>query len=399
MSAPVDTPIDAEDAIINHFSEWDKRRYVPGPGEPALPPQLSDMANKTADDLMTELNRLPFFMTELDETDGEGGDNVGVEALKSLVYEGEPIEVATNFKNQGNDCYKTKQYKNAIQYYTQGLGVERGEEGSKDELTIALYLNRAACQLELKNYRQCIEDCKHVLLLDPLSVKACYRSGKAFFAVARYEEATEIFKYGLILDPKNEPIKTSLQQVETKVKQIKEAEEKREREQREKELKESILSNAINLRHIKSLKLSSPAELLENAKIRLEDPKDHESQLIFPAMIVYPTLDEFDFISELSELTTPLEILETVLNRPREWFEDPKHKDFYPNKLECYMETEAGGLVKLGKKVAINQALMADKPSVPLFDNSLRLYVVPKTDSPTWISSWSKEAALKKRLI
>ena len=45
-------------------------------------------------------------------------------------------------------------------------------------------------------------------------------------------------------------------------------------------------------------------------------------------MILYPTTDEFDFIAEISELTTPLELLEMVLNRPREWFDDPKHKDF-----------------------------------------------------------------------
>lgn len=63
------------------------------------------------------------------------------------------------------------------------------------------------------------------------------------------------------------------------------------------------------------------------------------------------------------------------------------------------METESGGLVKVGKKVAVNEALMADKPSVPLFDNSLRLYVVPKVEATAWISTWNKDAALAKRVI
>ena len=57
------------------ISEWDRLRYVPKPGEPALPPQLSEYTEKSTDDVIKELNRLPFFMTELDETDGEGGEN------------------------------------------------------------------------------------------------------------------------------------------------------------------------------------------------------------------------------------------------------------------------------------------------------------------------------------
>ncbi|CAH2351086.1 hsp70/Hsp90 co-chaperone Cns1p [[Candida] railenensis] len=392
-------PVDAEDEILNHFSEWEKRRYVPGPGEPALPPQLTDFASKTADDVMKEINRLPFFMTELDETDGEGGENMGVEALKSLVYEGEPIDVATNFKNQGNESFKGKQYKTAINYYSQGLEVERGEEGAKDALTVSLYINRAACELELKNYRSCINDCKAALSIDPKNVKACYRSGRAFFAVSRFDEAKEILRYGLALDPENASIAATLKQIEKRETTIREAKLKKEKEVKEMELKKSILANAIQLRHIRIIKSSRPTELLEDAKIRLEDELDHESQLIFPAMLVYPTLDEFDYVAKISELTSPLELLETVLNRPKEWFEDPKHKDFLPKKLECYMETESGGLIKLGKKVALNEALMADQPSVPLFDNSLRMYVLPKSESPAWISNWSKEAALAKRIV
>ncbi|CAK7893219.1 hsp70/Hsp90 co-chaperone Cns1p [[Candida] anglica] len=385
----------AEEEIIQHFSEWDKRRYVPKPGEPDLPPQISQFANKSADEVMKELNRLPFFMTELDETDGEGGENLGVEALKSLAYDGEPDEIATNFKNQGNEAFKQKQYKTAITFYTKGIEVDCGV----DAISAALHLNRAACHLEVKNYRSCIEDCKKVLLLDEKSVKACYRSGRAFFAIAKYEEARGILQYGLTLDPENKPIQETLVKVEAKEKALAEAAAKREREEKEKEMKQTILVNAIKLRHFTLVKTARPAELLEDAKIHLEDPLDHESQLIFPAMVVYPTLDEFDYVAEISELTTPIELLEIVLNRPRDWFEQKEERrDFATiKKLECYMETEQGGLVKLGKKVAVNQVLMADKPDVPLFDNSLRIYVVPKEQSATWLGTWNKKAALEKR--
>ncbi|ODV69500.1 TPR-like protein [Hyphopichia burtonii NRRL Y-1933] len=376
------------------ISEWDRRRYIPKPGEPDLPPQLSDMAEKSSEDIMKELNRLPFFMTELDETDGDGGENTNLEALKSLAYDGEPDEIATNFKNQGNDCFKAKQYKNAITYYTQGIEVEH----NVTTLKVALLVNRAACNLELKNFRRCIEDCKQVLLLDDKNVKACYRSGKAFLAVSRFEEAKAILEYGLAIDPENKPMKDTLDQTIKKQKQINDAIERKERETKEAEMKKTILVNAVKLRHMRVLKASRPAELLEEAEIRLEDPLDHESQLIFPAMILYPTIDEFDFVAEISELSTPQEILELIMNRPKEWFENPKHKSFaLVKKLQCFMETEAGGLVKIGKNAPINNALMSDKAKAPLFDNALRLYVVPKDDVEGWLKTWNKEAALKKR--
>ncbi|GEQ67061.1 hypothetical protein JCM33374_g724 [Metschnikowia sp. JCM 33374] len=384
--------MNAEDQLI---SAWESRRYVPKPGEPDLPPQLSELAQKSTKDIMDEINRLPFFMNELDESDGQGGENVGLEALKSLAYDGEPDEIATNFKNQGNDCFKTKQYKDAIEYYTKGLDMDCGV----DSITVPLYVNRAACNLELKNYRRCIEDCKKALIIDESNVKACYRAGKAFFLVERYEEASQILQYGLSKDPENKAIIDTLAALKRKVALIEEIKHKREQAASEKKLQQTLLVNAIGLRHFQIIKSSRPAELLENATLRLEDPSDYESQLLFPAMVLYPTIDEFDFIAEISELSTATDILNIVLDRPQEWFELPHHKNFTLKSLECYMETTSGGLVKVGKKAAINGALMADNAKAPLFDNALRLYVVPKSDSPAWLKKWSKEDALKKRMI
>ncbi|KAG7195748.1 uncharacterized protein KQ657_002131 [Scheffersomyces spartinae] len=372
------------DAVI---SEWERRKYVPKPGESTLPPQLSELANKSTAEVMDELNRLPFFMTSLDETDGDGGENAELEALRSLAYDGEPDEIATNFKNQGNDCFKAKQYKNAIEYYTKGLDVACEVE----EINKALLLNRAACNLELRNYRRCIEDCKKVLMTDDKNVKACYRLGKAFFAVERLPEAKEILQYGLLVEDDNQPMKELLAKIIEREQVIQQKQLQKEAQERERALRKSILDNAIQLRHYQIIKSKSPAQVLEDAHIRLEDPLDYESQLIFPAMILYPSTDEFDYVAETSELVTPNELLTMVLlDRPKEW---------HLKNLECYMETVTGGLIKVGKKLAINEALMSEKSKAPLFDNGLRLYVIPKQDSPLWISKWNKEIALSKRLF
>ncbi|GMF11784.1 unnamed protein product [[Candida] boidinii] len=145
------------------------------------------------------------------------------------------------------------------------------------------------------------------------------------------------------------------------------------------------------------LKTSKPSEIIKETELHLENENDIESQLIFPAVIMYPTTDEFDFVAEVSELTTPYELMELVLDRPDEYFEDPRHVNFKPKRLEAYMETESGGLIKVGKKVSINSALVSQSPKVPLFDNSLRIYFVPKAESSDWIKAWSKQNALEKR--
>uniref|UniRef100_A0A0L0P4L5 Cns1/TTC4 wheel domain-containing protein n=1 Tax=Candidozyma auris TaxID=498019 RepID=A0A0L0P4L5_CANAR len=384
--------VSAEDKII---SEWERRRYRPKPGEPELPPQLSGFANKSTDEVLKEINRLPFFMTELDETDGEGGQNESLEALKSLAYDGEPHEIAANFKNQGNECYKVKRYKDAVQFYTQGIEIECKD----DQINTALLINRAACNLELKNYRMCIEDCKKALLIDENNVKACYRAGRAFFAVNRYQEAKEILRYGLTKDPENQPMKDTFKNIEEKEQQVKAAIERKEEKAARKKEEERTLDKAIELRRIKILKSPRPPALLEDTKMKLEDPLDMESQLILPAMILYPTTDEFDFVAEVSELSAPIDVLTLLMDRPAEWFDDPKHENFSVKNLECYMETLSGGLIKVGKKTPIANAIMADGAKAPLFDNGLRLYVVPKQESSEWIKTWSKEAALAKRQL
>ncbi|KAG7845476.1 hypothetical protein KL941_003322 [Ogataea angusta] len=373
------------------ISEWEKRRYVPKEGEPDLPPQLAELANKPTEEVMADLNRLPLFMTELDESDGAGGENLHVEALKALAYEGEPDEIATNFKNQGNDCYKAKQYKNAVEYYTKGLEVGC----NMDEINAALYLNRAACNLELKNYRRCINDAKECLKIQPKNVKALFRAAKAFLAIEKYDEAEQILQYASSLDNTSPAFKSLNKQLEDRRRLLRELEEKKRREEEAEERKKNNLKQAIVLRNYLSVLSAEPAELPAGTQIHLEDPEDIETQLIIPTMVLYPTTDEFDFVNEVSELSTPGELIELVMDRPDSYFEDPKHKNF--RQMEAYMETESGGLIKAGKKVTFNAILSAATPRVPLFDNVMRIYFVPRADSKTWISKWNKEAALKKR--
>ena len=55
-------------------------------------------------------------------------------------------EVAQNFKEQGNDYFKGKRYREALGFYTQAIDAKP----TNSVLQEALLCNRAACNLELR---------------------------------------------------------------------------------------------------------------------------------------------------------------------------------------------------------------------------------------------------------
>lgn len=371
---------------------WDKpKRYEPGPNDPKLPPQLSEYSTETTDQFFENMNRVPFFMRELDDTDGDGGSNDTLEALKALAYEGEPDEVATNFKNQGNEAYKEKRYADAIQFYGKALEMKCGVVA----IDVACYNNKAACNLELRNYRRCINDCKAAMILDPKNQKAIYRSCTAFLMVGRAQEALDLCEYAKTCDVYNDSIKN----VETQAK--KKLADNVAREKRalaKKELEESTEKNlelAIKVRKIKQIVTANPPALPEGVHIHLEEPLDPTSSLLVPILLLYPCDMQSDFLAEVDIASTPNQALSTVFESPPPWFTNDHVKLYDLKNLEVFVQTEAGGLVKIGKKVSFESVFSAPSPSVPLIDNVITLHVVPKDKREEWVKTWSKDKALK----
>ncbi|KAL2158879.1 hypothetical protein VTH06DRAFT_2909 [Thermothelomyces fergusii] len=204
---------------------------------PELPPGRIPNSGMTVDETVAELSKHPLFMTELDDVE----DNEHLAALQALAYEGTPLENAANFKEQGNECFREKRWADAKEFYGKGIPILVAEErrrakgekkkvkktaekpislkpdhadassapdpqekerqaendgnGNGDDeyeevdddpaevrseqaLLETLYVNRAACHLELRNYRSCTADCAAALRLNPRNIKAFYRSAR-----------------------------------------------------------------------------------------------------------------------------------------------------------------------------------------------------------------------------
>ena len=96
------------------------------------------------------------------------GENIELEAIRALQYEGTPAENAQSFKEQGNELVKAKRWKDGKEFYTKGIAVlsrnpqdlqEAGkipsadaERGKEKELEEVCYVNRALCNLELSRW-------------------------------------------------------------------------------------------------------------------------------------------------------------------------------------------------------------------------------------------------------
>lgn len=173
-----------DDLLAQRDVDTEEQNDTPMPSQPgaAMPPGLQKAKQTTTDELLAEMNRVPLFMTALDESNGAGGENVELEAMKALAYEGTRAEIAGNFRQQGNDMAKEKRWFDAREFYTKALAAlkaplkpQDAEEGPADydvaevdeqaeikkerKIEEACYSNRALCNFEMSISAQCDRCC------------------------------------------------------------------------------------------------------------------------------------------------------------------------------------------------------------------------------------------------
>ncbi|KAL6931589.1 related to Hsp70/Hsp90 co-chaperone CNS1 [Hanseniaspora guilliermondii] len=393
-------------------------RYVPKPGEPALPPQLSEFQNKSTSEVLEELNKMPFFMNSL-PSDMEADESFqALEALRAMNYEGNPTDMITNFKNQGNEMFKAKNYKDARAFYQRGLDID-AQNYNPDEDTVeadennkpfdinefnlikaVVYSNKAACELSLKNYRRCINDCKKSLSIDSKNIKAYFRMAKAFMMLKLFDESLESIQFGLLLDKDNKSLLNLLNTVNDNIIEIDKNNKKNESIRLEEDRQKNLLEAAIDLRQYTNVNKAQCLPLPNKTYLEQKDVVD--SQMIFSACVMYPGYNSYDPVGDISELSTPQELLSLFLDIPQEVADkEPKYsiidKQTNGKNVHIYMETLDGGLIKLNKKLTFNQILQNQSPKIPLFNKQLHVYFAAK-DNSQWIKDWDKEMALAQRV-
>ncbi|KAI0335537.1 40S ribosomal protein S7 [Cubamyces sp. BRFM 1775] len=343
-----------------------------------------------ADEKLAEFDSVPLFMKSLPE---DAADDVAISALQSLAYEGTPDEIAQNFKEQGNDYFKGKRYREALGFYTQGVDAKPTDNAILE----ALLCNRAACNLELQNYGSVLRDCSKAISVNPKCSKAYYRSALALIALERYDEALDCCDRCLQFDQENKAVQTTRE----KAAKLKEAKERKERERQERiqqeQLKQERLRAAYKERNI--IVVPVPDTVAQNPYEPHFDPEDPTNNtLILPVLFLYPQYATSDLISHFQE-DTPFSAHLSAMFPPGapqpEW---DKKGEYVDGNLVVYGFTRRQRLLKIGKKMTLRDVCKAAKAKdgeprdgLELKDGTLTFIVLPKgEEEQKWVEDFKK---------
>ncbi|KAG1792431.1 40S ribosomal protein S7 [Suillus plorans] len=347
-------------------------------------------AESSFEEKMAALESTPLFMKSLPSE--ESNDPV-IQALQSLAFDGTPDEIAQNFKEQGNDYFKGKRYREAISFYTQGIDAKP----SDIVLHEALLCNRAACNLELNNYGSVLRDCSKVLTLNTKSSKAYYRSATALFALEHYEESLDCCERCLEYDPENKGVRSVRDRsAKAKAEKLRKESEKQERihnKQREKKL----LQVAFKERNL--FAVYNPKGSSENPYEPHFDPEDPEgTTLIIPVFFLYPQHATSDVIAHFVEDTTFSTHIFQMFPPQAPSPSWDKAGQYIANNLVVYAITRRKRLLKVGKKMSLRDVCNSAKAKegdpddgLELKDGCLTFVVVPKGEvEQNWVDEFKR---------
>ncbi|KAK0550295.1 HSP70/90 co-chaperone [Tilletia horrida] len=344
----------------------------------------SQSRGKTTEDMMKEFDATPLFMRDLPAGDdsGDSSTNAAFEALQSLAFDGTPDEIAENFKGQGNEYFKVKRYKDAVVFYTKALDAHPTDS----KLLETVHLNRAACNLELKNYGSVLRDTSAALKQNPSSSKAFYRAARALLSLRRLPEALDCVERASTGDSAAVLAKDAgFQNLASKVKTEAEREEKREKEAKERERRKAETERALKVAFLArglwletsprppdnpypahfdpdNLAPTSASDLpLSNTNWTAPDPI--RTPLILPTFFLYPQHNQSDLISHFHEDETFGDRLDAMFpadQPPQPW--DTQKREYVSKKLAVYASTRKRRLLKVGRGLTLRELM--DKAAV-----------------------------------
>ncbi|KAJ6384648.1 hypothetical protein OIU78_027864 [Salix suchowensis] len=113
---------------------------------------------------------------------------------------------ATTEKELGNEYFKQKKYKEAIEFYSRSIALSP---------TAVAFANRAMAYLKIKRFREAEDDCTEALNLDDRYIKAYSRRATTRKELGKLKESIEDSEFALKLEPNNQEIKKQYAEVKS----------------------------------------------------------------------------------------------------------------------------------------------------------------------------------------
>jgi tetratricopeptide (TPR) repeat protein len=118
------------------------------------------------------------------------------------------------FKTKGNDAFKAKNYKEAIEWYTKAIDLDPTSEASG-----AIYSNRSASWAGLNDFNKALSDAESCIRVRPNWLKGYFRKGVALEAMGRLDEAQKAFQEALKQETGNEEVQQRLTSINTRIRE------------------------------------------------------------------------------------------------------------------------------------------------------------------------------------
>lgn len=120
-------------------------------------------------------------------------------------FPGMDLEDALSWKARGNQAFKNKDFRKAIEYYTGGLDVV--QDGEDEIVKFDLYRNRAMANINLGRFEAGLVDAEAAIMPVDLhnalenNMKAFHRAGCAAYKLGNFQKAEDSFSKALNLSP------------------------------------------------------------------------------------------------------------------------------------------------------------------------------------------------------
>ncbi|KAG7388434.1 Tetratricopeptide repeat protein 4 [Phytophthora boehmeriae] len=306
--------------------------------------QMWDPAERQA--YMDALPEMTLFEDHLVE-----GDEM-VEAIQALIEEGETAEsLALHWKKQGNDMFADAKrahrgyFQNALKYYSDALAYaykamalpkeEQDESYNMKELTAQILSNRAAVQLELKNYASCRSDAAKAINFDPSNVKSYYRGAKASKMLRKPADTLRYCKEGLKLDPEN---KLLLNLQKEGVKLVEELRKEKQKREIERMKRRALTDKYRKLCAARGVRVGRA--LVEDERVHQYEGKadlDPENGIMYwPVLFLYDQHGTSDFVQFFGEQDSFIEHLANMFPEDGPFAEWDTNQEFVASKLAVY---------------------------------------------------------------
>ena len=278
-------------------------------------------------------------------------------------------------KEEGNQAFKEKKYKKAINLYSQAIEESRG--------IMYLYTNRAMAYIQVEDYNKAIEDCDRVIQYYELFeeelnkkvdtyTKSLVRKAKALLAIKDYQEAKDTIDKAIDYNEGNEEIIKFQKEIENSLSLNKKA---KEALKKNKDKNEENFNNVNNLiielrKRLYDKEIVKKKELIEIfdkvINIFEKENKKIESTTKDNDYILYLSISGgiemlFNFLK--SQANNDSDILTKILELLLIISKNPKYKTLineckgYNKLIDFLFKTESEdniGEKKLEKKLAIN---------------------------------------------